>query len=96
MKRRIAHLLLALIAPCTVAGCPPTPAPDPPPTPTPVPASCATVCANGASMHCNWAEPTPAGAPCVDVCQAAQDFGEKWNLECRTNAASCAAADGCE
>lgn len=75
-------------------GCPPTPTPDPPPKP--VVATCATACANASELRCSWAMPTAGGASCEDVCKAAQDFGDAWDLACRTAAVTCAAADRCE
>lgn len=93
-----------------VGACPPNPAPDPKPTPVqpepdpvmpPMPqppsgATCDTACAHATEMRCSWAEPTPKGATCTDVCKASQDFGDRWDLACRTAAASCGMAESCE
>jgi hypothetical protein len=97
-------LLLAL---AVLGACPPTPAPDPVPSPEPDPvmppmplppsgATCDTACAHATEMHCDWSQPTPNGATCTDVCKASQDFGDRWDLACRTAAASCGMAEACE
>ena len=41
------------------------------------------------------AHATPDGATCVAVCANALAFGFQWDLACRTNAQTCAAASLC-
>lgn len=66
------------------------------PTTTSTP-SCATVCANMVKLDCPSAKPTAKNATCEQVCANFQNSGiAKWDLTCRTLAASCAAADACE
>lgn len=87
------NLLLALVFCSSCAGCPvnPTPTPDAAPH-----YSCVTACTRGLEMGCRWADSTPGGGECYDVCQNAQQFGLKWDLACRSKAASCAAVDNCQ
>ena len=74
----------------TNAGCPST-------TPVPGAATCATVCAKGVSLNCVFATATPKGASCETFCTNLQASGlPKWDLACRTKAATCAAMDLCE
>ncbi len=69
-------LLFAL----TFAGCATTPCQT---SATPCPATvptCATACANGASLRCEWATPTPMGSTCEAVCENAATVGVPWNV----------------
>lgn len=60
--------------------------PQPVPTPT---ASCATACANGSKLGCEWAEPTTIdGALCEDVCITSSKR-VPWKVDCLTTTMSC-------
>ena len=85
---RALGLLVALLA-----ACGPLPGPvDPPAVPT-----CETACDRAAELGCAHARPTAAGASCVEVCESVQASGFlRWDLRCRSVAASCTAIDACE
>lgn len=59
--------------------------------------SCGTVCAHGADLQCDWARPTVNGASCETVCENANRIEGplRWDLGCRTRAASCRSSDLC-
>lgn len=64
----------------------------PVPTPTedaaaPSP-SCATACARGAKLGCQYATPTPMGASCATVCENAAET-VPWDIRGLTNATIC-------
>lgn len=85
MKRLAATLLFVF------ACCHPRP-----PTPPPGTATCADYCNRLAQLKCPDAKPTAEGATCEAVCQNIQESGiVDLNLDCRIEAASCAAADAC-
>lgn len=89
---RYADLLpIFLFSVCVACG--PLPGPvDPPAVPT-----CETACDRARVLNCAYAHPTAAGASCVEVCENVQTSGFlKWDLGCRSVAASCAAIDACE
>lgn len=99
-------LLFALLAMGALAfglaGCPkPLPVPNGPDASDaavpPGPPSCATTCARGAQLGCDWARPTANGASCETVCANANrvDGPLRWDLACRTRATGCNAADLC-
>ena len=98
--RLVVALLLA------VACTPMPPQPPLPPQPTPDPwdggddrsrGTCATACARALQLGCASAKPTAHGASCVEVCSNIMGSGViRWNLPCRSAAASCVAADRCE
>lgn len=101
--KTIRRWLLIALAGAICAGCPkPLPIPNPP-TPDadaampPGPPSCATACARGVQLGCEWSRPTANGVPCSTVCANANrvDGPIKWSLPCRTTATSCNAADLC-
>ena len=94
MKRLLAFVVLAFVATASNCGTSPQPVPTPLPDAS-SPPSCVTVCQRGAALGCSWAVPTPNGADCPTVCANAQDFGLHWDLTCRTNAQTCAAASLC-
>jgi hypothetical protein len=59
--------------------------------------TCAQVCARATALGCVSAQPTAKGVSCTEVCENLQASGlPKWNLACRTSAATCAAMDECE
>lgn len=93
MKRLFLFFLLIGGAACPT---PPNPPPMPPSsTDAPAAATCAAVCAHYAALGCPAAQPTAHGASCETVCQNAQAVAH-WNLACRAQAPTCAAADHCE
>lgn len=103
-------LLLAGWFVASLAGCPkpsPTPVPPVPPMPNPyvvdagepptVEYTCADMCSHLFDLKCPGAEPTASGATCLEVCQNVQSSGVvAFNLRCRVNARTCAAADACK
>jgi hypothetical protein len=60
------------------------------------PATCASWCAHARALGCGAGRPTRAGATCESVCVNVQTGPAKWNLRCRVDAKTCAAADSCE
>lgn len=75
--------------------------PLPPPKPVPIDptgeATCSTACDRAREIGCSWASPTPEGASCETVCNdVMHTAGVHFNLSCRTGAADCFVADGCE
>jgi len=58
--------------------------------------SCATWCAHAKALNCVAAAPTPAGSACTDVCANTLTGPAPLNVQCRTIAPTCAAADECE
>lgn len=94
--RAVLALLLLAAAAAWLAGCPhPGPAPVPPPSLLDGPASCSSACARARELGCAYARPTPEGRTCEDVCTAFLEL-EPFDLECRSRALSCAAAERCE
>ena len=57
--------------------------------------TCADWCARAKALGCEAAKPTSKGSSCVDVCTNVQTGPKKWDLKCRTAAASCTMADAC-
>ena len=52
------------------------------------PATCATACANGERLGCDWSRATPMGHTCSEVCgNAAQSV--PWNIVGLSKATSC-------
>jgi predicted small lipoprotein YifL len=104
----IVLVLFAFVVLLSLVGCPPKPPVPVPPTPIDAPpdaddtggrapATCYDVCKRQAALGCIGAKPTAHGATCMEVCNAVQSSGVvTWNLGCRANAPSCAAADLCE
>lgn len=83
---------LCLWALLVCAACP---APKPP-APPPGAATCQDLCKHLGELGCEAARPTTGGATCVVVCENVRDSPVAWNLDCRTKALTCAAADVCE
>ena len=103
MSRALLILLGGLVL-SSCQGCHPQPTPNPPPGPLPtidgpVEASCASVCARGRLLSCDWAADTAQGHPCEEVCATATAGGPiQWSLSCRAAAlarAGCRAVDSC-
>jgi len=85
-----AALTLSALALC---ACPFVPDPV---KPIPVPgATCADVCARGAELGCDYAQPTPAGASCVEVCERTIEIAPL-DLGCRSAVERCEDAPICE
>lgn len=76
------------------ASGPPVPT-SPLPSPAPGTATCDTWCLHAVALGCVAAQSTPGGASCIDVCKNF-DGPLALNVACRTNAATCDAADECE
>jgi len=61
--------------------------------------TCGTACARRKQLGCYPFSVNPSGVvngvDCITVCANVQG-AVKWDLTCRTNAATCAAADACE
>lgn len=75
-------------------GCTPMP---PKPPPGPLKASCGSACDNaGRKLHCDAWLDVDGGETCVDRCVAVQADGTvQFDLECLSQAKTCAAVDGC-
>lgn len=88
----VAMLVMALIAMmCT--GCAHKP---PPPIVPPGGATCASACARGEVLGCEWSKPTPNGVPCVDVCESLERSGSvTYGVQCVTMIDECDAANQC-
>ena len=65
-----------------------------PPTPTPA-YTCATACAHGAVLDCDWARWNPLEGSCAAQCA---DWRDTWgyNMQCMTTATTCEAAERCQ
>ena len=64
--------------------------------PQPTPAfTCATACAHGTALDCDWARWNPEAGSCVSQCF---DWVDTWgyDMQCMTTAATCEAAEGCQ
>jgi hypothetical protein len=85
---------LAMLA--ALFGCGHVP-PMPPPAPMPPGgATCATACARGRALGCDWAKATPSGVECDAVCTIFEASGTlSYGVECVTNARTCEDAEPC-
>jgi hypothetical protein len=73
-----------VLSACATGPCPTgagVPCPDPA-------ATCATACAKGLELGCEWAEPTPMDHPCVEVCQNAAET-VPWDVATLSKATAC-------
>jgi len=64
--------------------------------PTPAPGyTCATACARGTALDCDWARWNPIAGSCAAQCV---DWEQTWgyDLKCMSLAATCAAAENCQ
>lgn len=57
---------------------------------------CNQVCAHAAQLGCPSAQPTKGGSSCAVVCANTLDGPAPFNLQCRSLATTCDAADACE
>ena len=84
MKLLLTMCLLSLILGCGTVQPSPTPA-----------FTCATACAHGAVLGCDWAIWIPTVGPCETQCV---DWVATWgyDMQCMTTVATCAEAEGCQ
>ena len=57
--------------------------------------TCATACARGAALDCDWARWNPLEGSCAAQCA---DWRDTWgyNMQCMTTATTCEAAERCQ
>ena len=70
-------------------------APKPSPTPAPTGYTCATACARGTVLDCDWAAWNPLAGSCAAQCV---DWEQMWgyDLRCMSTVATCEAAEKCQ
>ena len=67
----------------------------PKPLPTPTGYTCATACARGTVLDCDWARWNPLAGSCAAQCV---DWEQTWgyDLKCMSTVATCEAAEKCQ